>query len=45
MLSQSHQQANSENENNQDKKIDIDPKTFCKLGHFNLLLEDYPKGI
>lgn len=24
--------------------IDIDPKTFCKLGHFHLLLEDYAKG-
>lgn len=27
-----------------DKSIDIDPKTFCKLGHFHLLLEDYAKG-
>lgn len=24
--------------------INIDPKTYCKLGHFHLLLEDYPKG-
>lgn len=24
--------------------IDIDPKTYCKLGHFHLLLEDYAKG-
>lgn len=28
-----------------DKNINIDPKTYCKLGHFHLLLEDYPKGI
>ncbi|KAG8331245.1 Lysine-specific demethylase 6A [Homalodisca vitripennis] len=27
------------------KDINIDPKTFCKLGHFHLLLEDYSKGI
>lgn len=27
-----------------EKPIDIDPKTFCKLGHFHLLLEDYAKG-
>lgn len=24
--------------------ISIDPRTYCKLGHFHLLLEDYPKG-
>lgn len=24
--------------------IVIDPRTYCKLGHFHLLLEDYPKG-
>lgn len=22
----------------------VDPELFCQLGHFNLLLEDYPKG-
>ena len=22
----------------------VDPEMFCQLGHFNLLLEDYPKG-
>jgi hypothetical protein len=27
------------------KEINIDPKTYCKLGHFHLLLEDYVKGI
>lgn len=26
------------------KEISIDPKTYCKLGHFHLLLEDYSKG-
>lgn len=26
------------------KGINIDPRTYCKLGHFHLLLEDYPKG-
>ncbi|XP_043486320.1 histone demethylase UTY isoform X5 [Polistes fuscatus] len=25
--------------------ISIDPKTYCKLGHFHLLLEDYPKAM
>lgn len=28
----------------EDKGISIDPKTYCKLGHFHLLLEDYNKG-
>ncbi|XP_046672400.1 histone demethylase UTY isoform X2 [Homalodisca vitripennis] len=27
------------------KDINIDPKTFCKLGHFHLLLEDYSKAM
>jgi hypothetical protein len=27
------------------KEIIIEAKTFCKLGHFNLLLENFPKGI
>jgi histone demethylase len=27
------------------KEINIDPKTYCKLGHFHLLLEDYAKGV
>lgn len=26
------------------KDINIDPRTYCKLGHFHLLLEDYAKG-
>lgn len=25
--------------------VNIDAKTYCKLGHFHLLLEDYPKGL
>ncbi|XP_071574504.1 uncharacterized protein [Temnothorax nylanderi] len=27
------------------KGISIDPKTYCKLGHFHLLLEDYSKAM
>ena len=27
------------------KDISIDPKTWVKLGHFHLLLEDYRKGL
>lgn len=27
------------------KAICIDSKTYCKLGHFHLLLENYSKGI
>ncbi|XP_049779837.1 histone demethylase UTY-like isoform X1 [Schistocerca cancellata] len=27
------------------KEINIDPKTYCKLGHFHLLLEDYAKAM
>lgn len=27
-----------------DKEINVDPKTYCKLGHFHLLLDDYDKG-
>lgn len=27
------------------KEINIDPKTYCKLGHFHLLLEDYVKAM
>uniref|UniRef100_A0A1B6EEM7 JmjC domain-containing protein n=2 Tax=Clastoptera arizonana TaxID=38151 RepID=A0A1B6EEM7_9HEMI len=27
------------------KEINIDPKTYCKLGHFHLLLEDYSKAM
>lgn len=28
-----------------DKEINVDPKTYCKLGHFHLLLEEYEKGL
>lgn len=27
-----------------EEEISIDPRTYCKLGHFHLLLEDYAKG-
>lgn len=33
-----------EDDDEEDKGISIDPKTYCKLGHFHLLLEDYNKG-
>ena len=26
------------------ESVNIDPRTYCKLGHFHLLLEDYSKG-
>lgn len=32
------------NQRNYPKKISIDPKTWVKLGHFHLLLEEYRKG-
>ncbi|XP_076662131.1 utx histone demethylase isoform X2 [Halictus rubicundus] len=32
-------------EDEEDKGISIDPKTYCKLGHFHLLLEDYSKAM
>lgn len=27
-----------------EKGINIDPRTYCKLGHYHLLLENYEKG-
>jgi hypothetical protein len=27
-----------------ENEVNLDPKTYCKLGHFHLLLENYPKG-
>ncbi|XP_020706791.2 histone demethylase UTY isoform X2 [Athalia rosae] len=32
-------------DDNDDKGISIDPKTYCKLGHFHLLLEDFSKAM
>jgi len=29
---------------NELKSKPIDPKTYCKIGHFNLLLGNYAKG-
>jgi hypothetical protein len=26
-------------------RTNIEPKTYCKLGHFHLLLDDYSKGL
>ena len=31
-------------ENDKENEIHIDPKSYCKLGHFHLLLEEYEKG-
>jgi histone demethylase len=44
MLSQAHQQLKNESDS-PEKGINIDPKTYCKLGHFNILIEDDPKGL
>ena len=35
----------NEEEDLYSKDISIDPRTYCKLGHFHLLMEDYPKGV
>ena len=34
-----------DDDDDDDRGISIDPKTYCKLGHFHLLLEDYSKGM
>lgn len=51
MVVQARQQQKAQNENESSngqngntKKICIDPKTWVKLGHFHLLLEEYKKG-
>lgn len=51
MVVQARQQQKVQNENEcnngqngNSKKISIDPKTWIKLGHFHLLLEEYKKG-
>lgn len=38
------QKAQNDCEKPISKKISIDPKTWVKLGHFHLLLEEYRKG-
>ena len=38
------EESSQKKEDVEEVSIDIDPKTFCKLGHFHLLLEDYGKG-
>ena len=35
----------STSDENSEPPVTIDPKTYCKLGHFHLLLEDFPKGM
>lgn len=37
-------ETDDEEDDANSKIINIDPRTYCKLGHFHLLLEDYPKG-
>ena len=48
MVIQARRQQKVQNENEpsnfQLKQISIDPKTWVKLGHFHLLLEEYRKG-
>lgn len=54
MVIQARRQLKAQNDNDNNsgcalnqkpnKKISIDPKTWVKLGHFHLLLEEYPKG-
>ncbi|KAJ8684168.1 hypothetical protein QAD02_019960 [Eretmocerus hayati] len=34
-----------EDDEEEDRGISIDPKTYCKLGHFHLLLEDFNKAM
>ena len=38
------EEEEEEDDEEEHKGISIDPKTYCKLGHFHLLLEDYNKG-
>ncbi|KAL3289701.1 hypothetical protein HHI36_023101 [Cryptolaemus montrouzieri] len=49
MVIQARRQQKVQNENEpnncQSKKISIDPKTWVKLGHFHLLLEEYRKAL
>lgn len=39
------EESTSDKDDPYSKDINIDPRTYCKLGHFHLLLEDYAKGI
>lgn len=49
MIIQAHRQKRAQLESGSDKEnskpISIDPKTWVKLGHFHLLLEEYEKGV
>ncbi|XP_059483249.1 lysine-specific demethylase 6A isoform X2 [Neocloeon triangulifer] len=40
-----HSSSSSTPQPQDGKEINIDPKTFCKLGHFHLLLENYSKAM
>lgn len=39
--------SSGQNQINDDKEceVHIDPKSYCKLGHFHLLLEEFDKGL
>lgn len=39
------EESTADNDDPFSKDINIDPRTYCKLGHFHLLLEDYAKGM
>jgi len=43
------QHASNDTASGQDEKqvpsVPVDPQIYCILGHLNLLLENYPKGI
>ncbi|CAG9855158.1 unnamed protein product [Phyllotreta striolata] len=45
MQARRQQKAKENDTANQGKNISIDPKTWVKLGHFHLLLEDYRKAL
>lgn len=38
------EESTNDKDDRYSKDINIDPRTYCKLGHFHLLLEDYAKG-
>jgi len=44
ILVEAQEQAESFSPAGEDSNIYVEPKTYCKLGHFHLLLEDYTKG-
>jgi hypothetical protein len=43
--SEENLEEKNEKKSESDDLIDIDPKTYCKLAHFHLLLGDFAKGM